>query len=243
VLPLNDGKEAILWSIPHLWKMRDTDGDGKADERRDLVTGLGLTPEENPVRLHCANGLVMGHDGWLYLALGDHGCDVKRPEGDRLVFEGGGILRCRPDGSDLHVFAKGLRNIYDVALDDELNVFVRDNENDGAITRSASATASSARITAIHTSIMSTRKKLSRRWLISDWGRLREESAIGRRSFPPSIAATSSSANGAARWCAIVRCVQEAASDGWRKSNSRRGPRTTRTASNPPTSSSSATAR
>ncbi len=28
-------------------------------------------------------------------------------------------------------FATGLRNIYDIALDEELNVFVRDNENDG----------------------------------------------------------------------------------------------------------------
>jgi putative membrane-bound dehydrogenase-like protein len=116
---------------PHLTALRDTDGDGKADERTDLVTGLGLPPEKNPVRLHCANGVAYGHDGWLYLALGDHGCDVKRPEGDRLVLEGGGILRCRPDGRDLHVFATGLRNIYDVALDEALNVFVRDNENDG----------------------------------------------------------------------------------------------------------------
>ena len=56
---------------------------------------------------------------------------MPRPEGDRLVLHGGGILRCRPDGRDLHVFATGLRNIYDVALDEELNVFVRDNENDG----------------------------------------------------------------------------------------------------------------
>ncbi|MCI0359142.1 MAG: HEAT repeat domain-containing protein, partial [Planctomycetaceae bacterium] len=116
---------------PFLTALRDTDGDGQADERRDLLKGLGLPPEENDVRLHCANGIVMGHDGWLYLALGDHGCDVLRPEGDRLVHEGGAILRCRPDGRDLHVFARGLRNIYDVALDDELNVFVRDNENDG----------------------------------------------------------------------------------------------------------------
>jgi putative membrane-bound dehydrogenase-like protein len=116
---------------PFLTALRDTDGDGKADKRRDLLSGLGLTPEDNPVRLHCANGLVMGHDGWLYLALGDHGCKVKRPEGDELVLNGGGILRCRPDGRDLHVFATGLRNIYDVALDAELNVFVRDNENDG----------------------------------------------------------------------------------------------------------------
>ncbi|MCI0379244.1 MAG: c-type cytochrome, partial [Gemmataceae bacterium] len=109
----------------------DKDGDGKADERRDLLSGLGLKPEDNPPRLHCANGVTVGHDGWLYLALGDHGCTVERPEGDRLIYNGGGILRCRPDGRGLHVFATGLRNIYDVALDAELNVFVRDNENDG----------------------------------------------------------------------------------------------------------------
>lgn len=129
-LTFHDGTLYVMHA-PFLTALRDLDGDGKADERHDLLTGLGLTPEENPVRLHCANGLVMGHDGWLYLALGDHGCSVARPEGDRLELHGGGILRCRPDGHDLHVFAKGLRNIYDVALDDELNVFVRDNENDG----------------------------------------------------------------------------------------------------------------
>ena len=116
---------------PFLTVLRDTDGDDVADERRDVLAGLGLTPKDNPVRLHCLNGVTMGHDGWLYLALGDHGCDVKRPEGDRLVYEGGGILRCRPDGTGLHLFASGLRNIYDVALDADLNVFVRDNENDG----------------------------------------------------------------------------------------------------------------
>ncbi|MDA1232332.1 MAG: HEAT repeat domain-containing protein, partial [Planctomycetota bacterium] len=74
---------------------------------------------------------MAGYDGWLYLALGDRGCDVQRPEGDRLLFQQGGILRCRSDGSDLHVFSTGLRNIYDIAMDEDLNVFVRDNENDG----------------------------------------------------------------------------------------------------------------
>jgi putative heme-binding domain-containing protein len=129
-LAYHDGAVYVMHA-PFLTVLRDTDGDGKADERRDLLSGLGLPPEKNPVRLHCANGVVAGHDGWLYLALGDHGCDVRRPEGDRLVLQGGGILRCRRDGRDLHVFASGLRNIYDVALDEELNVFVRDNENDG----------------------------------------------------------------------------------------------------------------
>ncbi|MGI8978932.1 MAG: DUF7133 domain-containing protein [Pirellulaceae bacterium] len=129
-LTYNDGTVFVMHA-PFLTALRDTKGTGVADERKDIVTGLGLTPEENPVRLHCANGVTAGHDGWLYLALGDHGCIVNRPEGDRLVLEGGGILRCRPDGRDLHIFSTGLRNIYDVALDAELNVFVRDNENDG----------------------------------------------------------------------------------------------------------------
>src|SRR5262249_50769688 len=133
-----DGTVYVMHA-PFLTALRDTKGRGVADERRDLLTGLGLPPEQNPVRLHCANGVVVGHDGWLYLALGDHGTDVVTPEGDRLglrggdrfVWHGGGVLRCRPDGRDLHVFAAGLRNIYDVALDAQQNVFVRDNENDG----------------------------------------------------------------------------------------------------------------
>jgi putative heme-binding domain-containing protein len=129
-LAYHDGTVYVMHA-PHLTAVRDTKGTDKADERRELLTGLGLPPEKDQIRLHNANGVVAGHDGWLYLALGDRGCDVKRPEGDRLVYEGGGILRCRPDGRDLHVFATGLRNIYDVALDEELNVFVRDNENDG----------------------------------------------------------------------------------------------------------------
>jgi glucose/arabinose dehydrogenase len=116
---------------PYLSVLRDLTGTGRPGDRRDLLTGLGLPPEQNPVRLHCANGVTWGHDGWLYLALGDNGVDVPRPEGDRLVLQGGGILRCRPDGRDLHLFATGLRNIYDVALDEDLEVFIRDNENDG----------------------------------------------------------------------------------------------------------------
>ena len=129
-LAFHDGALFVMHA-PFLTALRDRDGDGVAEVRRDLLQGLGLPPDQNPPLLHCANGVTVGHDGWLYLALGDHGCDVQRPEGDRLVLEGGGILRCRGDGRDLHVFATGLRNIYDVALDEEQNAFVRDNENDG----------------------------------------------------------------------------------------------------------------
>lgn len=129
-LAYHDGALFVMHA-PFLTVVRERRGAGQAVERRELLTGLGLPPEKDQIRLHNANGVVPGHDGWLYLALGDRGCDVARPEGDRLVLQGGGILRCRIDGRDLHVFATGLRNIYDVALDEALDVFVRDNENDG----------------------------------------------------------------------------------------------------------------
>jgi len=129
-LAFHDGTVYVMHA-PYLTALRDTNGDGAGDERRDLFKGLGWEPEKAPDRLHMANGVTVGHDGWLYLSLGDRGVDTVRPEGDRLVLNSGGILRCRPDGKDLHVFSYGLRNIYDVALDEELNVFVRDNENDG----------------------------------------------------------------------------------------------------------------
>ncbi|OAI48037.1 hypothetical protein AYO44_01130 [Planctomycetaceae bacterium SCGC AG-212-F19] len=129
-LAYHDGTLYVMHA-PYLSAVRFPNAAGKADERRDLLTGIGLPPEKDQIRLHNANGVVVGHDGWLYLAVGDHGCEIARPEGDKFVLHGGGILRCRPDGRDLHLFAGGLRNIYDVALDEDLNVFVRDNENDG----------------------------------------------------------------------------------------------------------------
>src|SRR5436309_495638 len=73
-LAYHDGTVYVMHA-PFLTALRDPKGTGKADERRDLLTGLGLTPEQNPSRLHGANGVVPAHDGWLYLALGDNGCD------------------------------------------------------------------------------------------------------------------------------------------------------------------------
>lgn len=44
---------------------------------------------------------------------------------------GGGILRVRPDGTEMEVYTHGLRNIYDVAIDPYMNMFTRGNTNDG----------------------------------------------------------------------------------------------------------------
>ena len=38
----------------------------------------------------------------------------------------------RPDGTELEVFAIGLRNPFAIAIDPFMNLFTRDNTNDGA---------------------------------------------------------------------------------------------------------------
>src|SRR5690606_12705588 len=52
-------------------------------------------------------------------------------DGTRLTMLGGGILRVRPDGTEMEVYTHGTRNIYDVAIDPLMNMFTRDNTNDG----------------------------------------------------------------------------------------------------------------
>ncbi len=41
------------------------------------------------------------------------------------------MVRVRPDGTELEVVSRGQRNIYDVAIDPLMNIFTRDNTNDG----------------------------------------------------------------------------------------------------------------
>lgn len=81
---------------------------------------------------HATNGIRMGIDGWIYIAVGDFGFhDAVDREGTKLTMLGGGIVRVRPDGTEMEVFSHGLRNIYDVAIDPYMNIFTLDNTNDG----------------------------------------------------------------------------------------------------------------
>jgi putative heme-binding domain-containing protein len=52
-------------------------------------------------------------------------------EGHHITLEGGGVIRFRPDGTGLEVFASGTRNHLDVPLDEHDRIFVRDNTDDG----------------------------------------------------------------------------------------------------------------
>ncbi|EAZ80539.1 DUF7133 domain-containing protein [Algoriphagus machipongonensis] len=81
---------------------------------------------------HATNGIRMGIDGWIYVAVGDFGFhEAEDRSGKKMTMLGGGIVRVRPDGTEMEVYAHGTRNIYDVAIDPFMNIYTRGNTNDG----------------------------------------------------------------------------------------------------------------
>lgn len=81
---------------------------------------------------HATNGIRLGIDGWIYIAVGDFGFhNAVDRTGKKLTMLGGGIVRVRPDGTEMEVYTHGMRNIYDVAIDPYMNIFTRGNTNDG----------------------------------------------------------------------------------------------------------------
>jgi putative membrane-bound dehydrogenase-like protein len=124
-----------VWVLhpPLLSVFRDDDGDGTSDHQEVLVSGLTTSLIDDRGGDHTTNGIRMGIDGWIYIAVGDYGFKgAKGKDGTTLSQRGGGILRVRPDGTELEVFATGLRNPFAIAIDPQLNLFTRDNTNDGA---------------------------------------------------------------------------------------------------------------
>jgi putative heme-binding domain-containing protein len=109
----------------------DADHDGVSERNETLVDGIGFDLKFRGAD-HTTNGMTLGIDGWLYIAIGDYGfVKATGKDGANLQFHGGGVVRVRTDGSGLEVVSRGQRNIYDVAVDPLLNMFTRDNTNDG----------------------------------------------------------------------------------------------------------------
>ncbi len=125
-----DGKASGMALVVFEDKNRDGVADGPATT---LIQGIS-----NPKFLqsrgtdHATNGIRMGIDGWIYIAVGDFGFhEAVDRSGKKLTMLGGGIVRVRPDGTEMEVYTHGMRNIYDVAIDPYMNIFTRDNTNDG----------------------------------------------------------------------------------------------------------------
>lgn len=126
-----DGNTVYCVHPPHVSAFIDKDGDGVSDEQKILVKNIAFSFKDRPAD-HTTNGMELGVDGWLYIAGGDFGfMEAEGTDGRKLQLRGGGIIRLRTDGSGLQLFSRGTRNILEAAVSPLLDIFSRDNTNDG----------------------------------------------------------------------------------------------------------------
>ena len=83
-----------------VWRYRDIESHLRSPPQPELI--LDNLPKD---RRHSWRFIAFGPDGWLYVPVGAP-CNACRPADERYA----SMLRMRPDGTGLEVFARGIRN-------------------------------------------------------------------------------------------------------------------------------------
>jgi putative heme-binding domain-containing protein len=129
VLPLPGGQskgatEVIVWSIPNIWKLSDTDGDGKADLREVLYGPFEFVDTHGD-----QNAFRLGSDGWIYACHGFRNTSKVKLRGEGpvvLEMNSGNTYRFRPDGSAIEQVSWGQVNPFGMCFDSLGNQFTAD---------------------------------------------------------------------------------------------------------------------
>jgi len=119
------GDTAIVFSIPNIWRMTDTDGDGKADKHEPLYEGFGFKDTHG-----MSSNYLYWIDGWIY---GCHGfsnhSEVRDRAGNVTVLDSGNTYRFKPDGSKFEVYSHGQTNPFGLAVDPLGNFYTADSHS------------------------------------------------------------------------------------------------------------------
>ena len=114
-------------NIPSLWLLEGETGNVKKTE---LLRGFGVRYNFTG---HDFHGLALGHDGKIYFSIGDRGMHVKNKEGKVIAYpDEGAVFRSNPDGTELELVHRGLRNPQELVFDEHGNLFTGDNDSDQA---------------------------------------------------------------------------------------------------------------
>ncbi|WKN42085.1 PVC-type heme-binding CxxCH protein [Tunicatimonas pelagia] len=110
----------------------DRDADGAADEKKTLLRMV--RPDD--VYDHAGIlGVALGPDNWVYVSRGNTGGSYWRVEGSDGSYvegygDGGNVMRCQLDGSQVEEVAIGFWNPFDLKFSSEGRLFVSDNDPD-----------------------------------------------------------------------------------------------------------------
>jgi putative membrane-bound dehydrogenase-like protein len=116
-----------------LYVLHDRDGDGRSEARTRILT---IAPYEKRANPHGQmQGITFSPDGWVYVGRGAHvggeyawvGADGRELPGQ---YDGGDIVRIRPDGSGLERVATGFWNPFGLTVDRQGRVIAVDNDPD-----------------------------------------------------------------------------------------------------------------
>jgi len=129
ILPLPSGEskgvtEVIVWSIPNIWKLTDTDGDGKADRREVLYGPFDFVDTHGD-----QNAFRLAPDGWVYACHGFRNTSKVKLRGEGpvvLEMNSGNTYRFRPDGSAIEQVSWGQVNPFGMCFDSLGNQFTAD---------------------------------------------------------------------------------------------------------------------
>ncbi len=112
---------------PDVWRMDAVST--TASRRESLVHGFGVHIVSSGHDMH---GIKMGPDGRIYWSIGDCGARVTTKEGKVIdVADMGAVFRMNPDGTQMELIARGVRNPQSLAFNDLGDLFTGDNNADG----------------------------------------------------------------------------------------------------------------
>lgn len=120
MMPYRDG--CFVQYGNQILRLRDTDGDGKADQREVFLDGFGT--EDSHLFPH---QFTRGPGGWLYFAQGafNHS-KVKAKEGPAVRMSYCKMARVRLDGSGFELVEAGLNNIWGFVIDRFGQMFIQE---------------------------------------------------------------------------------------------------------------------
>lgn len=113
LLPMPSANEALVHGIPNIWKLKDTDGDGKADVKEPAYATYGHRDTHG-----MTNAFSWGYDGWIYACHGfSNDSEVAGADKQSIKMNSGNTYRMRPDGSHLEQITHGQVNPFGLAFD------------------------------------------------------------------------------------------------------------------------------
>ncbi len=125
ILPFKDGCYTLHGH--DLVFLRDSDGDGKSDQREVILTGFGVQDSHLfPHQFTRAPG------GWLWMAQGAFNYSkVVGPEGKTTPFDQTRMAKFRPDGTEFTITSNGPCNIWGLAMNGEGETFIQEANDFG----------------------------------------------------------------------------------------------------------------